>query len=393
VVTVPQAVFDGKSRLARLIEEAERRDPSPGPFRVHRMLLWYPLSWFKTGASDRALQVVRWEHDTLRPKYGLLDHLSYTLTGGSLEHFDYGLFFSGFDVPLDPRRLTLRGARPGQPILYYTRRGFDLWNTRYFILPMEPAGWQEGSRGFASFLADREMIAPEPSLLEDPRNEQAREAWIRDEDWQLLRNRAAYPRAWVVHRARFSKPIRGLAFEERAEVMKEILYASDAFWFEPGRRVFDPHLVAWIETDDFQPLAPYVRGRPGPDPTETVTVTRHEPQRVELEVKLERPGIVVLADLYYPGWSLTIDGKPAPILRANRLMRGAAVTAGNHHLVYIYNPLSFRLGGLISLASIALGLVVGVWASRKDAAIRRRGEYPGSVVETGGKEASRRPPE
>jgi hypothetical protein len=185
------------------------------------------------------------------------------------------------------------------------------------------------------------------------------EDWIRDEDWQLLRNRAAYPRAWIVHKARFSKPVRSLAFEDRGEMMKEILFAADAFWYEPGRRVYDPHVVAWIETDDFRRLADHVRGRPGPDPGEAVTVTRYEPQRVEREARLERPGIVILADCHYPGWTLAIAGRPAPILRANRLMRGAAVRAGTHKLVYIYNPLSFRLGGVISLVSSVLAL--GLW--------------------------------
>jgi hypothetical protein len=359
VVTVPQALFDERPRLARLIAEAERRDPSPGPFRVHRMLQWYPARWFQLGAGGRALEVTRWELNTLRAKYGLLANLSYTLTGGSVEHFDYGLFFAGFDVPLDAKRVTLRGARHGQPILYYTRRGFDLWNTRYFILPMDPVDWHEGSRGFVSFLADRTMIAPDPGLLEDPDKAVELEAWIRDQDWQVLRNEAAFPRAWVVHKARFSKPIRGLDFADRGELMKEILFASDAFWYEPGRRVYDPHVVAWIETADFRSLAAYVRGRPGPDSGEAVTVTRYEAQRVELEVRLARPGIVVLADLHYPGWSLAIDGQPAPILRANRLMRGAAVDAGIHRLVYTYDPLSFRLGGVISLVSGALA--VGLW--------------------------------
>ena len=381
VVTVPQALFEEKPRLARLIEAAEKRDPSPGPFRIHRMLLWYPTSWNESEAAGRMRQVTRWEHDTLRAKYGLLANLSYTLTGGSVEHFDYGLFFAGFDVPLDTRRVTLRDAVHGQPVLYYTRRGFDLWNTRYFILPMDPAGWHEGSRGFVSFLADQEMIAPERTLLEDPRSAQRLEAWIRDEDWQLLRNRAAYPRAWVVHKARFVKPIRGLAFEDRGEMMREVLFANDAFWFDPDRRVYDPRVVAWIETDDFRPLAPYVRGRPGPDPAEAVTVTRYEPQRVELEARLQRPGIVVLADLHYPGWTLQIDGKPAPILRANRLMRGAAVAAGTHRLVYRYDPLSFRLGGVVSVLSIALGLGLGVRAVIRDraAAIGPVGEYLDTV--------------
>jgi hypothetical protein len=229
---------------------------------------------------------------------------------------------------------------------------------------MDPAGWREDARGFVSFLADQKMIAPDPRLLEDPRNESRLDAWIQDEDWQLLRNEAAFPRAWVVHQARIYKPIRGLAIEDREKVMGEILFANDALWYDPRRKVFDPHLLAWIEIDDFRPLLPHVRGEPIPN--EAVTVTRYEPQRVELEARLRRPGIVVLADVFYPGWTLTVDGKPAPILRVNRLMRGAAVAEGTHRLVYVYDPASFRIGGFLSVLSLALGLVWGLRAVIRD---------------------------
>ena len=52
---------------------------------------------------------------------------------------------------------------------------------------------------------------------------------------------------------------------------------------------------------------------------------KHEPQRVELLATLDRPGLVILADSYYQGWRLRIDGKSKPIYRANRMMRAAAV--------------------------------------------------------------------
>jgi uncharacterized membrane protein YfhO len=85
-----------------------------------------------------------------------------------------------------------------------------------------------------------------------------------------------------------------------------------------------------------------------------VQVSYPSPQRVELDVTLEAPGIVVLADTFYPGWKLTIDGKPAAIYRANRLMRGAAVPAGKSRLVYTYDPPSFRVGCRLSLAGLAV---------------------------------------
>ena len=53
---------------------------------------------------------------------------------------------------------------------------------------------------------------------------------------------------------------------------------------------------------------------------------------------------------------------PPPILRVNRMMRGAAVEAGSHRLVYNYRPRSFRLGMRVSLAALA---VIALWATSR----------------------------
>jgi uncharacterized membrane protein YfhO len=71
-----------------------------------------------------------------------------------------------------------------------------------------------------------------------------------------------------------------------------------------------------------------------------------------MEVTLRSPGLVILGDVLYPGWELTIDGKPAPIWKTNRLMRGAAVESGSHRLVYRYNPRSVRDGIAASILSV-----------------------------------------
>ena len=88
------------------------------------------------------------------------------------------------------------------------------------------------------------------------------------------------------------------------------------------------------------------------------------PQRVELDVVMESPGFVVIADAVYPGWALTVDDRPAEILRTNRMMRGAALEAGPHRLVYEYRPRSFAIGRVASLVGV-IGLVGGLaWSSR-----------------------------
>ena len=146
--------------------------------------------------------------------------------------------------------------------------------------------------------------------------------------------------------------------------LREILFANDPLWHDPARRVFDPRTTAWVNLDTMAELRPFLSGL-APRPSEAVKVTYPTPQRAELEVSLETPGLVVLADINYPGWKLTIDGKPAPIYRVNMLMRGAAVPAGKHLLVYSYAPFSFRAGLVVSIIGIgALMFFCVSWVRR-----------------------------
>jgi hypothetical protein len=260
---------------------------------------------------------------------------------------DYFTFLSPQFLPAGDEAARRLGIKPGQPICYFPRRGYDLWGVRYFILPVRTIGWRTEDRGFAAFLPKTDIIYPARGQMDTP----AKFArWTDREDVQLLRNKAAYPRAWLVHSARVLAPLADAA--ARKDLTQEILYPNDMFWSDPALRASDPRTLAWIETGDRDGLRGYL-SYSAVEPGESVTVIRSEPQRVELKARLKRPGIVILADTYYPGWKLTIDDRPAPILRANRLMRGAAVRAGEHTLVYTYDPLSPRIGAVFTLLGIA----------------------------------------
>lgn len=361
VETVPQALFDAKPRALEVIEAAEKREPSPGPFRVHRPLHWSPVSWVNAGSKTRADEMVRWDRDCLRPKYGIPYALPYTFASGTTELSDLVVFFDSFDVALDPETAAKNGLKPDQKVMYYTRRGFDLWNTRYFILPARLA-FASPHRGILSFLPGTTEVDPPAGAFEGPGGVEKRRRWLIEDDVQVVRNEQAFPRAWVVHQARVWPPLARGDDAERERRMTEILYQDDELWHVPGRRVFDPGRLAWVEADDTQRKALAGLSSRSADPSERVVVGRQDPCRVELTASLRSKGLVILADVFYPGWRLEVDGRPAEILRTNRMMRGAVVGAGTHTLVYTYEPVSLRIGLAVSVAGLAGLVALSLWS-------------------------------
>ncbi len=71
------------------------------------------------------------------------------------------------------------------------------------------------------------------------------------------------------------------------------------------------------------------------------------------------PSVLLLNDKYDPNWKVTVDGKPETLLRLNFIMRGVALTPGEHTVEFHFAPPLTSL--YVSLAAIALGLaLVGV---------------------------------
>ncbi len=74
-----------------------------------------------------------------------------------------------------------------------------------------------------------------------------------------------------------------------------------------------------------------------------------DPDRVEVRVATQAPGLLVVADTWMPGWSATLDGRPVPILRGNHAQRVIALpNAGTHHVVMRYHPPGLAVGATIS---------------------------------------------
>ncbi|WP_134499912.1 YfhO family protein, partial [Microvirga pakistanensis] len=72
--------------------------------------------------------------------------------------------------------------------------------------------------------------------------------------------------------------------------------------------------------------------RPAGKPASKVRIVSYRRNSVTLEVETAEHGVLVLHDIYYPGWEARVDGARRPVLRANLLFRGVEVPAGTHRV-------------------------------------------------------------
>ena len=88
---------------------------------------------------------------------------------------------------------------------------------------------------------------------------------------------------------------------------------------------------------------------------------------VDIRVRTDRTSLLVLADAWYPGWKVTVDGESADLVRTNHAFRGVVVPAGEHEVRFTFTDRPMQAGGLIAGLTI-LGLALIPLAIR-----RRRG--------------------
>jgi hypothetical protein len=88
----------------------------------------------------------------------------------------------------------------------------------------------------------------------------------------------------------------------------------------------------------------------------TASLTEYGPVEAKYTVDSQQGGLVIFSEVYYPGWTATIDGQPAEVGRANYVLRALNVPAGKHEVVFTYNPQSIHTTEMI--AYIALGVLL-----------------------------------
>ncbi|WP_288280248.1 YfhO family protein [uncultured Prevotella sp.] len=92
------------------------------------------------------------------------------------------------------------------------------------------------------------------------------------------------------------------------------------------------------------------------DSTSTVELTAYEPNQLTYSVESKKGGVLVFSEIYYPGWTATVDGEEVELGRVNYVLRAMPVTAGHHEVVLSFFPKS--LDTTETLAYVALTLIL-----------------------------------
>ncbi|MHB0955296.1 MAG: hypothetical protein ACYC0X_02850 [Pirellulaceae bacterium] len=308
ILTAPSS-----SMKVTTVLDRTRVRPSGTSFYRWPSRAWVPDQWRTTASPSRATESLSWDNATLYAKLHLLRSHRSLLPQSTVASHDFRAFLGagGRGVP-HPAILDVLGAE--QIIL--------------------PDTYVPG----ASWGLEPEEVPEVPGVA-------------------VWRNPSAFPRAWVVHDVRVWPQF----FSSDPQKIRR--HFADLL-FPDGRRR-DLRRTAVIECEcDSDFVLPAISGAVGPSAGESVSIRAASGCRVELEVVLSSPGLLVLNQLYDSRWRVQAgseDRLAIPVVRTNRIMQGVFLPAGRHELVFRYVPWDLYAAGAISLASALVLSGVALW--------------------------------
>ena len=287
--------------------------------------------------------------------------------------------------PPSPDEVRLRGEGQGWGFLALALIAFDLFsinNAAYNAdpVPRYPAtplistiqkdhgvfrvvdeGQEPGHFGIAYNLEEIGGISP----LRVARYDALLDALPPEKLWQLLGVRYV-----VTGRPGFANS-EIMATDDDVRLLRLNNYGPRAWLAVEAKETDDRTALAAMQSDEFDPWITAYIADPLPFPVvpnQAFTSFRfevREPERLVMSFRTPTDSLLVLSEIYYPGWRAAVDGVPTPILRADVALRAVAVRAGEHRVEMVFDPWSVKIGIGITLATLLLVTIwVGVWLAR-----------------------------
>lgn len=168
----------------------------------------------------------------------------------------------------------------------------------------------------------------------------------------VVRNTRALPRAWLVAEAESV---------EGEEALRRIRGEAS--------RQFDPLRTALIEARP-EELAQLRGGELSPE--SVARIVKYEATRLTIETSAPMPTVLVVSEVFYPGWEVSVDDKPGRILVTDYLLRGVVLPAGTHRIEMHYAAPAARNGAIISLLTLMLLFSFAIYTARLKSQHRAR---------------------
>ena len=244
------------------------------------------------------------------------------------------------DLKMYLEALSPRGTAESAPLIM---RRWELANTRYLIGPagyLEVMNQQLDPVQHRFRIAQRFEIVPKPGVLQPQRLEELTATLTDNGKYALFEFTGALPRAKLYSNWQVST--------NDQENLKKLADLN----FDPAKTVLvstPEKTLATVSTNEAD--------------AGSVEFKSYASKKIVFTANAKTPAVLLLNDKFDPGWRVTVDGQPAPLLRCNFLMRGVPLAAGTHEVQFYYSqpekPLFVTLAAII-LAFFLAGLLVFV---------------------------------
>ncbi|MDO4212251.1 MAG: YfhO family protein [Bacteroidales bacterium] len=168
---------------------------------------------------------------------------------------------------------------------------------------------------------------------------------------------------WVITGQGGRIALKNPAANGNAWFLTSLQYVDDANAEIAALNTLDLHAQA-VADKRFQSALGEVKA--AADSTAKAALTAYQPNELHYTLESKEDGVVAFSEVYYPGWSATIDGQPAELGRVNYILRALRVPKGKHEVVLSFRPASITTTNAVaygSLALLVLGFIFAVYRS------------------------------
>ena len=337
---------------------------------LHKAFLWLTVACAVALAASAVFPLPEWRSETMFSfiviflSYALWHYIRAGATGNvarflvaALVLFDVSAFDSAAANKAEMARVEenhldrLLSMRPAvqflksQPGLFRVQvaaetplnpgDAFDLQTLNGGAVTMPSNYFELQSKGMLALnlLNVRYFLKPAATILPNP--------IYADSKWKIYPNPQAFPRAWLVHQT---------AVEASSEMLLSRL----------STKASEPDHVGLLTAPLEMPLEPA-----SADLAEDASVEQYSAHHIRLKVRAGSRGLLVLSEMYYPGWKVRVNGHPEKVYEVDGGLRGVIVPQGESRVTFEYVPRSVIIGGLLSILAFSAVLLLLISGRRK----------------------------